>query len=162
MATYRISKFPMMRKSLNSALLLAACIGMASGIFAQQPVTDLMLLREHQFATIPYSAPPQFMWMRSSNPIIRYNPVSLAFGAAMFFYQSTLSKQFSATCIYHPTCSNFGIQSIQRFGLIKGLFLTADRIMRCNRIAAVDIPSFLLDPTYRVVNEDIESFRLRK
>ncbi len=35
-------------------------------------------------------------------------------------------------CRYNPTCSNYMIGVIERFGLIKGLFLGIKRIIRCN------------------------------
>lgn len=34
-------------------------------------------------------------------------------------------------CRYYPTCSNYAITSIERFGLIKGGFLAIKRILRC-------------------------------
>lgn len=34
-------------------------------------------------------------------------------------------------CRYYPTCSNYAIDAIERFGLIKGGFLSIKRIVRC-------------------------------
>lgn len=34
-------------------------------------------------------------------------------------------------CRYHPTCSRYSIESVQRYGLRKGLILTATRLWRC-------------------------------
>lgn len=35
-------------------------------------------------------------------------------------------------CRFIPTCSNYGIEAIKRYGAIKGSVLTIKRIMRCN------------------------------
>lgn len=38
-------------------------------------------------------------------------------------------------CRHIPTCSNYGIIAIDRFGVIKGGYLTIKRIIRCNRFS---------------------------
>ncbi|MBP3921120.1 MAG: membrane protein insertion efficiency factor YidD [Bacilli bacterium] len=35
-------------------------------------------------------------------------------------------------CRFIPTCSNYGIEAIKRFGAIKGTIITIKRIIRCN------------------------------
>ena len=35
-------------------------------------------------------------------------------------------------CRFSPTCSNYGIEAISRFGAFKGSILTIKRISRCN------------------------------
>ncbi|HXK31440.1 MAG TPA: membrane protein insertion efficiency factor YidD [Candidatus Paceibacterota bacterium] len=35
-------------------------------------------------------------------------------------------------CRYHPTCSDYGYQAIERFGIIKGTFLACRRVLRCH------------------------------
>ncbi len=48
------------------------------------------------------------------------------------FYQRRISPLFGARCKYYPTCSQYAITALERFGLIKGSFLAAKRLMRCN------------------------------
>ncbi len=36
------------------------------------------------------------------------------------------------SCRHIPTCSNYGIEAINKYGAIKGSFLTIKRILRCN------------------------------
>lgn len=71
--------------------------------------------------------------------IVKYNPVSLLFGGLLFTYQAVISSQISADCPYEVSCSAFSKQSIQEFGLIKGLALSADRLTRCTKLSAKDI-----------------------
>lgn len=39
---------------------------------------------------------------------------------------------FHNYCRHIPTCSDYGIEAIEKFGSIKGSFLTIKRIIRCN------------------------------
>lgn len=48
------------------------------------------------------------------------------------FYQSAISVHFPARCKYTPTCSEYGIQAVERFGALKGSLMTIYRILRCN------------------------------
>ena len=48
------------------------------------------------------------------------------------FYQRYLSPLKSTKCPYHPSCSNYGIEAIQKYGTFKGGILALWRILRCN------------------------------
>jgi len=83
-----------------------------------------------------------------------YNPVKLLVFAPLFVYQRIISEQVSAVCEFEPSCSNFGVQSIVQLGIIKGLFLTADRLTRCNGEAQIDTQYYLIDHhTGKVIDE---------
>ena len=47
-------------------------------------------------------------------------------------YQYTLSPLIGRNCRYTPTCSNYGIEAIRKYGAIKGGWLTIKRIASCN------------------------------
>ena len=47
-------------------------------------------------------------------------------------YQVTLSPFIGNSCRYTPTCSNYGIEAIQKYGAFKGGWLTFKRILSCN------------------------------
>ena len=48
------------------------------------------------------------------------------------FYQKYLSPLKTTKCPYIPTCSNYGLQAIEKYGAFKGGLLTIWRILRCN------------------------------
>jgi len=49
------------------------------------------------------------------------------------FYRTYLSGLKKApTCKYIPTCSEYGIEAIEKYGALKGGILTIWRILRCN------------------------------
>ena len=47
-------------------------------------------------------------------------------------YQVTLSPWIGKSCRYTPTCSNYGIEAIQKYCFFKGGWLTFKRILSCN------------------------------
>lgn len=47
-------------------------------------------------------------------------------------YQLSLRHLFPPVCRFEPTCSNYAIESISRYGVFKGVFLSLWRIIRCN------------------------------
>ena len=56
--------------------------------------------------------------------------------AMVRFYRKYLSpmKKYP-TCIYTPTCSQYAIEAIEKYGALKGSYLTTKRILRCNPFA---------------------------
>lgn len=50
---------------------------------------------------------------------------------AIHLYQLIPGK-WHDSCKYIPTCSNYGIEAIEKYGSLKGGFLTIKRILRCN------------------------------
>ncbi|HPY81967.1 MAG: membrane protein insertion efficiency factor YidD [Bacteroidales bacterium] len=47
-------------------------------------------------------------------------------------YQRILSPFFPNSCRFNPTCSEYGIQAIQKYGIFKGSYLLVKRLLRCN------------------------------
>ncbi len=47
-------------------------------------------------------------------------------------YQKLIAPMLGAHCKYHPSCSAYAVQSIQRFGILRGLVLAGWRLLRCN------------------------------
>ncbi|TAN21586.1 MAG: membrane protein insertion efficiency factor YidD [Chitinophagaceae bacterium] len=47
-------------------------------------------------------------------------------------YQWTLSPWLGRQCRYTPTCSNYGIEALKKYGLFKGGYLTVRRVLSCH------------------------------
>ncbi len=48
------------------------------------------------------------------------------------FYQKYISPLKKPCCRFTPTCSDYSIEAIERFGYFKGTYLAIYRILRCN------------------------------
>lgn len=48
------------------------------------------------------------------------------------FYRKNISPNKPPMCKYVPTCSQYGLEAIERFGAFKGGFMTLWRFLRCN------------------------------
>lgn len=47
-------------------------------------------------------------------------------------YQRLLSPLLGPRCRFHPTCSAYAVQALERHGVVRGSFLAARRIARCH------------------------------
>lgn len=50
-------------------------------------------------------------------------------------YQITLSPLLGANCRFHPSCSQYAIDAIQKYGAIRGSWFAARRLLRCQPFA---------------------------
>lgn len=48
------------------------------------------------------------------------------------FYQLCISPFTPPSCRYTPTCSQYAVEALRRYGPIKGLWLTIKRLARCH------------------------------
>ena len=46
-------------------------------------------------------------------------------------YQKHVSKFFRSACIYTPSCSQYSIDAVRKYGAFKGTILAIRRIFRC-------------------------------
>lgn len=51
---------------------------------------------------------------------------------AIRLYQQTLSRITPGHCRFHPTCSQYAVEAITRYGVWQGGGLAARRVLRCH------------------------------
>jgi putative membrane protein insertion efficiency factor len=51
-------------------------------------------------------------------------------------YQRTLSPLLGPRCRFYPSCSHYAIEAIERHGALRGTWLAAKRIVRCQPLSA--------------------------
>ncbi len=51
-------------------------------------------------------------------------------------YQTTLSPGLGPACRYLPSCSDYALQAIERYGVVRGGAMTVWRLLRCNPLSA--------------------------
>ena len=52
--------------------------------------------------------------------------------APLRFYRRFISPAMAPRCKYHPSCSAYAVQAIERYGILRGLVLATWRVLRCN------------------------------
>lgn len=149
-----------MRMKRIGLIGLIVLIGLISNVQAQQlDSADAQLLRaashiDHSFdgRKVTYGfTPGKRTW----------NPAYHMLSSSMYVYQSVISPIISRRCSFTPTCSAYSKALIHEYGLLKGTFLTADRLMRCNRISLSDKNnSYLLNDGHGSIPESVDRYRL--
>ncbi|MDD2611609.1 MAG: membrane protein insertion efficiency factor YidD [Bacteroidales bacterium] len=56
----------------------------------------------------------------------------LLFLGIIRFYQYAISPYTHPSCRYIPTCSQYAVEAIQKYGPFKGAWLALKRILRCH------------------------------
>lgn len=52
--------------------------------------------------------------------------------AIIRLYQRWVSPGLPPACRYQPTCSHYGYEAIQRYGVLRGGWLALQRLLRCH------------------------------
>lgn len=58
-------------------------------------------------------------------------------------YKAFVSSQDQNKCNFAPSCSEYGLQAVKKFGIIKGGISTLDRMTRCN---GLNLKNYPIDP----------------
>jgi uncharacterized protein len=58
-------------------------------------------------------------------------PAYLGLGL-VYAYRWTLGLLWRGSCKYHPTCSQYALDALRQYGLVRGSILAGWRLLRCN------------------------------
>ena len=64
-----------------------------------------------------------------------YNPIKLLNWLLIMFvriYQRFISPLMPPSCRFTPTCSQYAVEALQKYGPFKGLWLAVKRLLRCH------------------------------
>ena len=103
---------------------------LASSLLAQSRMPlekDLHLLRRAFAPAAPIRLSDQFALANNN-----HNELQAVFSGLFLAYKSFVSSQDNQRCGFHPTCSEFGLEAVKKFGIIRGFMCTCDRLTRCN------------------------------
>lgn len=48
------------------------------------------------------------------------------------FYQWRVSPYIPPTCRFYPSCSQYAVEAIERYGIVRGSWMTVRRLLRCH------------------------------
>jgi len=51
--------------------------------------------------------------------------------SVIWVYQRTLSPLLPSSCRFYPSCSHYSQDAVQRYGVVKGVWLGIKRLGRC-------------------------------
>lgn len=130
--------------------------------FAQMGKEQIDLINKVDFKDHTFDPrKPKFL-SADKGALIKYNPINLTLGGLLYFYQKIVSPQLASNCPYEISCSAFSKASIQEFGFIKGIPLTADRLTRCTQFTMMDILPSQINETNGHIIDNTDKYRLRK
>ena len=58
---------------------------------------------------------------------MRHVGIGLVYG-----YRYSVGLLFPVSCKYHPSCSQYAIDALRKYGLVRGSLKAAWRLLRCN------------------------------
>ena len=58
--------------------------------------------------------------------------------ASLRFYKRRISPLLPPACKYTPTCSEYAMQAVERYGAVYGGYLAARRLLRCHPFSHAD------------------------
>jgi putative membrane protein insertion efficiency factor len=140
----------MNRTCVLGTFLIAACCGFSLGqspddlafIIKSQPVIHS---HESVSAPVPLKSESDLKW--AAMTLIR-------------IYQRYISSQDGPVCNFSVSCSRYGVDAIQKYGIIHGVMMASDRIQRCNGFGRATYPQ---DPkTFLAVDLPLEMYYLGK
>jgi len=67
-----------------------------------------------------------FIWLLPRNVCV----------AILRLYRAVISPLYGDVCRYYPSCSSYTMQSIQHYGVIRGIWMGSRRLARCHPWAA--------------------------
>jgi putative membrane protein insertion efficiency factor len=98
--------------------------------FTRSGVAAFISSRVSTRTLAPESAPRRDGPQKGGNGQARLIGKSTAL-ALIRFYKACLSPLVPSSCRFHPTCSAYAYEAIERFGLWRGTRLTFGRLLRC-------------------------------
>lgn len=51
------------------------------------------------------------------------------------FYKHAISPWLPSACRFHPTCSEYMMQAVERYGVLRGVWKGVKRLLRCHPLA---------------------------
>jgi putative membrane protein insertion efficiency factor len=63
---------------------------------------------------------------------MKFKPLSWLMLTLIAFYRSFISPLTPPSCRFTPTCSQYAVEAIEKYGPVKGLWLAVRRLLRCH------------------------------
>ena len=128
----RVRFFVIQFNVLFSFLFSSWCLAESAPNSADENLLFLSFIRESRYQNLIHLTEGT---KEQKKTIAWYKYPRLFFKSLIYYYQRFVSSQDMQVCNFTPSCSHFGQQVIQRYGIFKGCLLIGDRLFRCNPLA---------------------------
>tara|TARA_B110000305_G_C19388762_1_gene613662 strand:+ start:458 stop:859 length:402 start_codon:yes stop_codon:yes gene_type:complete len=112
-----------MKKKMKN-IIITICLILTNNFCYSQLISDKDLVLEK----ISYQEKEVNYYVHLENN----NIIDYVFTRLFFVYKTFISSQDGSVCSFHPSCSEYGVISIKKFGPLEGSLKTSDRLLRCN------------------------------
>ena len=148
---------------MKKMIFTVLCAFCSTFFLLAQPLDDAAILLNTDFdKSVFHERVVTYGFSENPSKITLFNPAYHLFGSAMYVYQKFISPQLAKECGFSPSCSAYSKQLIKDHGIVKGVFCSADRLMRCNRIAMAGLPRIAFDEHDHKVHERTDRYSLKK
>lgn len=66
---------------------------------------------------------------------VQWNPVRSLLVWCIRGYQAFVSPALPRSCKYYPSCSQYAIDALRKYGVLRGIVLAGWRLLRCNPLS---------------------------
>lgn len=73
--------------------------------------------------------------------------------ALVLIYRKIISPLYGDVCRYYPSCSTYGLHSLQRLGVFRAVPLTGWRVLRCNPWSAGGVDEVASTPNWISISQ---------
>ncbi|GEO23166.1 membrane protein insertion efficiency factor YidD [Cyclobacterium qasimii] len=63
------------------------------------------------------------------------NEIESVFSGLFMVYKNFISSQDGSNCVFYPSCSEYGLLAVKKYGVLMGTANTMDRLTRCNGLS---------------------------
>lgn len=82
------------------------------------------------------------------------NEIQLIFSGLFIFYKFFISAQDASSCVFIPSCSEYGILAVKKQGVVIGIINTYDRLTRCN---GMNYAKYQIDENTRLMLDPVRN-----
>jgi len=119
---------------------------------AQNLSNDSLLFSSFSQYQYKKVSPRTLMSFKNRSLLYKLNPISFVSIGFMLAYQRFLSQQLSSQCAYETSCSEHAKKTIERYGLLKGLFLGFYQLQSCTPKTGYDFQDHDINSAGEIIN----------
>ena len=122
-----------------------------SGSLFSQDSVKVNLLPNNFYTEYKVAPKRKVLSLKNKGFISKINPVTYVSAGLLFIYQSILSEQIQAECIYQISCSGYTKFQIEQNGF-RGFLLGFHQLNNCVASAPDDYPACMITSENKIIN----------